>query len=299
MLRGRRSGITVLELVVVIAIITLLMAMIFPAIQLVRAAADRQSCLSRLRQIGIAQHNYHADYTRFTPTGIALPTNRTFFSLTLAFVGWQAALLPYIEQDRLWHDTIADCLLEPLTFQSPPHRGQTTVVPLYVCPVDRRLLSVQAGDTGRPGALTSYLGISGGISNDGIFGMRHGCRLEDIYDGASYTLMIGERPPPDTFKSGWWYPALLDGAWPDFSEYQPWLRLLMEIPAPRQIQFDAYYRKGRTDNPLDRWHYWSLHPGGGNFLFAGGNARFIPYSARPIMVPLATRDGGDPVQLDE
>lgn len=50
---------------------------------------------------------------------------------------------------------------------------------------------------------------------------------------------------------------------------------------------------GRTDNPCDRWHFWSLHPGGANFAFADGSVRFMPYGAKAIMPALATRDGGE------
>jgi prepilin-type processing-associated H-X9-DG protein len=54
---------------------------------------------------------------------------------------------------------------------------------------------------------------------------------------------------------------------------------------------------GRTANPCDRYHLWSLHPGGANFLFADASCRFLPYSAEPLMIPLATRDGGEVVEL--
>ena len=54
---------------------------------------------------------------------------------------------------------------------------------------------------------------------------------------------------------------------------------------------------GRTDNPCDRHHLWSLRQGGANFLFADASARFLPYSAEPLIIPLATRNGGEVVEL--
>jgi prepilin-type processing-associated H-X9-DG protein len=53
------------------------------------------------------------------------------------------------------------------------------------------------------------------------------------------------------------------------------------------------YSPGKTDVECDALHYWSLHSGGANWLFADGGVRFIAYSAAPIMPILATRAGGE------
>ena len=70
----------------------------------------------------------------------------------------------------------------------------------------------------------------------------------------------------------------------------------------RRLAIDADHEQarlgpGRLDNPCDRYHFWSLHPGGGNWLFADGSVRFLSYSADPIMPALATRAGGEVVPL--
>ncbi len=43
------------------------------------------------------------------------------------------------------------------------------------------------------------------------------------------------------------------------------------------------------------FRFWSLHPGGANFLFVDGSVHFLPYSTRPIMPALASRAGGEAV----
>ena len=99
---ARRSrGFTLIELLVVIAIIGVLIALLLPAVQQAREAANKSSCKSNIRQLGLALHNY-VDANKFYPLG-RVTNNPTSAILTGAYgrndTSWLCLLLPYIEQE--------------------------------------------------------------------------------------------------------------------------------------------------------------------------------------------------------
>ena len=56
------------------------------------------------------------------------------------------------------------------------------------------------------------------------------------------------------------------------------------------------FRPGNLNDPNEehRWHFWSLHPGGGNWLMGDASVQFIAYSTEPaVMQALATRRNGE------
>ncbi len=99
-----RRAFTLIELLVVIAIIALLMALLVPAVQKVREAANQMTCGSNLRQIAIAAHDYAADHQRLPPGYLGPIVNATqgTGAPNAQVAGVLAILLPYVEQDKIY-----------------------------------------------------------------------------------------------------------------------------------------------------------------------------------------------------
>jgi prepilin-type processing-associated H-X9-DG protein len=292
-----RLAFTLVESLVVIGLIGILLGLLLPAVQNVRAAATRAECLNNLKQIGLALHNHHTIYGRLPPR-IRVPDLGPQPEGPLS---WMALILPFMENESLWSVSAQACKTDFNPTHNPPHVGYATVVPCYVCPGDQRLLSSLVTPKGDTAAFTSYLGIAGSLRNGnvlpGLLGDSPGTTLRAVTDGTSSTIMVGERPPPDSLQAGRWYTdrvAFEDAPGPDLYTTIPAIRRLGDVECALA---GSDFGPGQTENPCDRLHLWSLHPQGANFLFADGSVRFLPYSAWRLVPPLASRSGGEPVDL--
>ena len=105
----RNPGFTLVELLVVIAIIGVLIALLLPAVQAAREAARRMQCTNKLKQIGIAVHNYHDTYINAFPAGgyQYMSQNQDATVTTNRRISGFIALLPFIEQSALYQSITA------------------------------------------------------------------------------------------------------------------------------------------------------------------------------------------------
>ncbi len=98
----RRHGFTLIELLVVIAIIAILAAILFPVFARAREKAKQSSCMSNVKQIGLAVLQYAQDYDEFlvrdcgyrTPAQVLDAVPRTYFY-------WWEGLMPYMKNEQI------------------------------------------------------------------------------------------------------------------------------------------------------------------------------------------------------
>ncbi|QVL31284.1 DUF1559 domain-containing protein [Telmatocola sphagniphila] len=305
-----RKGYTLVEVLVVIAIMALLIGLLLPAVQKVRAAVARSSCANNLRQLGLALHNHQAAFEIFPPRSpIFNGTEGSPF--TYEGVGWTTFLLPYIERDDLWKQTEIAYSQNSHPWSAPHENLRRSLVRVYACPADGRISRLQTNKRGQEGAYTSYVGMTGYTDDffSGMFGRRRGVRPTQITDGLSNTVAIGERPPPASFSMGWWYTtnqhdnlqAATDFEAPADTGIPPGQSLCggLETNWPGLgIVINYSFSPGTFENECDKYHYWSLHEGGANFLFVDGSTKFLTYAARFQLRYLATIAAGDSFTFD-
>jgi prepilin-type N-terminal cleavage/methylation domain-containing protein/prepilin-type processing-associated H-X9-DG protein len=291
----RRSAFTLIELLVVIAIIGVLMALLLPAVQKVRVAAQRAKCASNLKQLALAAHQYHDALQSFPPGFFRATGPWLEVRVYTLFV----ALLPHLEQDNLhrqWDYDRYGNNLGPYPTATASH-----VIPLTWCPadylpsppVDQNDMSTSPRHWG----MISYGGNAGIRSTaeqtrDGVFFEASHVRLADVTDGTSNTLLLGERnhwdpmydqlcPNDALITNGWWAYAgtadvLLSAAVPLNYQAPPSATTCEDVKADRLCAFG------------------SRHPGGANFALVDGSVRFLPDTiSLSTLQGLSTRAAGE------
>lgn len=297
----RRRAFTLVECVVVIAILALVIGLLVPAVQKVRASAAKAHCASNLRQLAVGVHNFDATLGKL-PQGCEYPFDAQLPGpRTGAGISWHTAILPQIEQASLWSEIWMTHSLDPSGELNERHRVHGGVLlPVLLCPADG--IDRVFDQHGRRIALTNYSGVAGTnlFINDGMFHAKYTVRFTDASDGTSNTIMIGERVPGRQGDRGAWYAGWTMRAACVVAQIMP---AGYDSPLPE----DASGCNGQRASfgPANRnagctlERYGSFHPSGANFAFADGSVRFLRYSAVDIIPELATKAGGETVSLGD
>jgi len=168
----QRSGFTLFQLLVVIAILAILLGLLLPAVQKVREAAARAQSQNNLKQIVLALHNYH-DANALMPSG----NDDNNFSAS-------AKLLPYIEQNNLYK--LID--FKKSIDDKDNANARKAILKVFLTPNDP-VMAVTA-DFGA----TNYLFSAGTkhalADNDGVFYQNSRTRFADVQDGLSNTIVV-------------------------------------------------------------------------------------------------------------
>jgi prepilin-type N-terminal cleavage/methylation domain-containing protein len=138
-MKNRTRGFTLVELLVVVAIIAVLFGMLVPAVQSAREAGRKATCLNNLKQLALGAVNHEAARKHF-PTGgwlwswIGDPV-RGFGENQPA--GWTYTILPYIEANSVW--SMPDDGSPLLTRTQWDNAGKMlqTQLPVFICPTRR------------------------------------------------------------------------------------------------------------------------------------------------------------------
>jgi len=193
-----RRGVTLVELLVVVAILGLLAGLLVPAVQAARESTRRLSCSNKMRQIALAAVNYESARGRF-PVGAESRQWNERPDFPHQFFRWSvlAHLAPYYEEERLLRDLdLSVPLYTGLTPEDIAEQNKPVVrrvVPLFLCPSDAmRRLSEFFGPTNYAGCTGSGRGGGTPFEVDGIYGINSRTRAAEISDGLSKTIMFSE-----------------------------------------------------------------------------------------------------------
>jgi prepilin-type N-terminal cleavage/methylation domain-containing protein len=314
-----RPAFTLIELLVVIAIIGILIALLLPAVQKVREAANRTSCLNNLHQIGLACHLYHDTWDRF-PSGFLYghtlqmwggrtsrfghrPPPGSFIIDNSPGWGWAALLLPYLEQQGL-----ADAINYRLPVEAPSMQDQRSIeLKMFTCPSDRYtgLFNVQwsTGANLAPGATNSYAacyGLGDTISTkpdtgNGMFFRNSRIHFRDIIDGTSNTIMIGERGA--FFTQTPWAGVMTGGT----AQTTPGAPVYVSLVDPSAVMALARVNKKTLNSPYSEpADFFSPHPATCGFAFADGSVHPLKFDTDlEVLQALATRAGSESVGSPE
>ena len=269
--RPSRTGFTLVELLVVLAIIGVMVGLLLPAVQAAREAARRMSCSNNLKQLGLALHNYHDTFRVFPPS-----------SFSANQIDWSVHLLPFMEAQNLFEQ-----------FNMLQRYNQGVNLPLgltrvsgYLCPSSKSNVSSIGnggeaiagvgtftinyyGSLGPKGTNLTFntpypfqaVGGHGGFASDGFFRQNVTTKFADLLDGTSNTFALGEISWDDRGGNRTRYRT-----WSRGHNQNDWSAGAKNVAQQINSDFTAVF------NDMS---FGSNHPGGCQFVMGDGSVKFV------------------------
>jgi prepilin-type N-terminal cleavage/methylation domain-containing protein/prepilin-type processing-associated H-X9-DG protein len=292
----RRRGFTLIEVLMVFLIVTILIALLLPAVQSSREAARRIQCEKNLLQLGIALGNYASTHHVFPP-GVVNDKGPISNWPRGYHVGWAVQILPFIEQANIYRHID----FRQGVYADANSTAVTTYISVFLCPSD-----------GRAGPM-SYMGCHHDVEapiaadNHGVLYLNSHVGYDDVADGPAYTILLGEAIHATTLGWASGTRATLRNAGHRLNEPDPLL------PARSSRNTYPQYDTERKDpdavtemvqtGVLPLYYvggFSSHHPQGANFLFCDGSARFLKETIdQHVLQRLANRADGEVVGDDQ
>ena len=318
----RTRGFTLVELLVVLAIIGILVALLLPAVQAAREAARSVHCKNNLKQIGLALQLYHDSLQSFPsgyifvdpaqpapvpiagggaggtkrydappPTAVTLPNDPGW--------GWAALLLPYIEQG-----TVNEKIDFGVAVANPQSaRLRTLRMSFLVCPSDTNTgvftvldeLNAPLADA-HTNSYTACYGAFGLLNlqpdqGNGLFQRNSRHPIAHILDGTSNTLAIGERGA--ILAKAPWAGVMTGGTCRTTPGAPVFLSSVQQAPVMAMSRMANRSLNSPFCEPYD---FFSAHRQTVYFAFADGSVQGLSRStADSVRQALATISGDEPV----
>ena len=319
--RRRRPGFTMIEMVVVVAIISVLIALLLPAVQSAREGARRMQCANNLMQIGMALEGYESTH-QVLPPGTVDRKGPVVETPTAYQFGWIARILPHLEQKNVYNH---------LDFRAGAYMpanltARAVSLNSLNCPSDSGRSMFRSGFTAfgtLPTALpaisnpepaqTAYAACHHDVEapidsdNAGVFFLNSRVRSREIEDGLAQTLFVGEKLSQGD-ELGWasgTRATLRNAGTPinrtrlNPSDLASFATQVLEPGRPNLGGGDAP-TPAPSGLPIPVGGFGSQHPGGANFLFGDGSVRFLKANINlRIYRLLASRADGEPIGSDQ
>jgi len=286
---SRRPAFTLVEVLVVIAIIGILMALLLPAVQSARESARRLKCSNNLHQLGLAMHNYHGVFNSFPPGFMVrghLGTN------TPGGWAWGVFLMPYIEQSPLQDK------LSPTKYTLEQVINDPALLPMlqtdlsvFRCPSS--LIGPQRTHQGAPNPKVAsgnytccrgFYNFTGAThltkQNNGVLYGESGIRMQHVYDGTGCTIAIGERTALGGNLGN-------DASWPSWCG----------PGGGGAMNTVSSSVSDRLNHPTSMHAFSSQHPGGAVFCFADASVHFISEGIQSNTGGLVAGNNGNPADF--